>query len=88
MSEHVRSVDQKVPSEKLGVQGLLFDEPARVKQSFDEVKRFIPLVKLWAEKPDVLERVLGATPLERFITGLRTQKPDAETKAFRESAGE
>jgi predicted RND superfamily exporter protein len=68
--------------EKLGAQGLLFDEPTRIRKSFDEVKRFIPLVKLWAEKPNVLERVLGETPLERFITGLGTQKPDTQTHAF------
>jgi predicted RND superfamily exporter protein len=82
LPRYVVSVDAKVPTDKLGSQGLLFDEPRRVKQSFEDVKRFIPLVKLWAEKPGVLTRLLGETPIERFISGLNAQKADAETAAF------
>src|SRR5689334_12646260 len=82
LSEHVSAVDYKVPVEKLGSQGLLFDDPKLVHQSFEGVKRFIPLVKLWSEKPSVLTRLLGRTPLERFISALHTQKPDAGTAGF------
>jgi hopanoid biosynthesis associated RND transporter like protein HpnN len=81
-SEHVKSVDYRVPVDQLGSQGLLFDDPKLVQQSFEGVKRFIPLVKLWAEKPGALTQFLGRTPLERFITAVRTQKPDAETAGF------
>jgi predicted RND superfamily exporter protein len=82
MPDVVRSVDSRVPIDQLGSQGLLFDEPALVHQSFDDIQRFIPLVKLWGEKPSQLTRVLGKTPLERFVTGLQTQTPDEETAEF------
>src|SRR5689334_3077913 len=42
MPQYVRAVDAKVPAEQLGAQGLLFDDPANVRQSFQDVKRFIP----------------------------------------------
>src|SRR4029079_14373195 len=35
-----------------------------------------------AEKPGVLTRLLGETPLERFISWLNTRKPDAQTAEF------
>ncbi|HEX3359249.1 MAG TPA: MMPL family transporter, partial [Tepidisphaeraceae bacterium] len=81
MPEFVKSVDSKVPIDQLGAQGLLFDDPQRVRQSFNDVKRFIPLVKLWAEKPG-LAVLLGRTPLERFLNALRTQKPSPEIADF------
>src|SRR5437868_2536984 len=43
MPDYVKSVDAKVPMRRLGAQGLLFDEPQRVQQNFNDVKRFIPL---------------------------------------------
>src|SRR5256885_6586913 len=81
MPQYVKAVDAKVPTEQLGSQGLLFDDPANVRQSFEDVKRFIPLVKLWAEKPG-LSALLGRTPIERFLNALRTQTPNEETGAF------
>jgi predicted RND superfamily exporter protein len=81
MPKYVKSVDSRVPTEQLGSQGLLFDEPANVQQHFEDIKRFIPLVKLWAEKPG-LKALLGRTPIERFLNALRTQKPDEETGGF------
>src|SRR5262245_33063401 len=51
MPKYVSAVDAKVPTEKLGAQGLLFDDPKLVQKNFQEMKRFIPLVKFWAEKP-------------------------------------
>jgi uncharacterized protein len=81
MPQFVTSVDSKVPIDQLGPQGLLFDDPQRVRQSFEDVKRFIPLVKLWAEKPG-LTVLLGRTPLERFLNALRTQKPSPEINPF------
>src|SRR5690349_4415679 len=69
----VHSVDAKVPVERLGTQGLLFDAPARVRQAFADVKRFVPLAKLWAEEPNALTNLLGKTPNERFVTADRNQ---------------
>src|SRR4051812_39855041 len=45
MPQYVKSVDAKVPVEELGSQGLLFDSPESVKKNFEDIKRFIPLVK-------------------------------------------
>lgn len=80
--EYVASVDSRVPTDKLGDQGLLFDSPERVKLAREEFERFVPLVKLWGERPNLLERVLGPTPMERFLAGVNTQKPDEQTAAF------
>src|SRR5438034_3787801 len=82
MPKYVSSVDAKVPTEKLGAQGLLFDDPKLVQKNFEETRRFIPLVKFWAEKPAFLVRFIGASPLERFLAGIKTQKPDTEMAGF------
>ncbi len=82
MPESVKSVDSHVPIDKLGNQGLLFDDPSRVHEAFADAKRFIPLVRLWAEKPNLAERLLGRTPTERFLGALALQKPDAENAPF------
>ncbi|MEA2710259.1 MAG: uncharacterized protein QOF78_2860 [Phycisphaerales bacterium] len=82
LDKYVKSVDSRVPLDKLGAQGLLFDEPQFVRASFEEIKRFAPLAKLWAEKPGTLTSLLGSTPLERFVTALNTQPPDEETAGF------
>jgi predicted RND superfamily exporter protein len=66
----VNSVDSRVPSEKMGSQGILFDQAARVRRSFEEFKEFTDLIKLWAEKPSLPLAVLGSTPTERFLSGL------------------
>jgi len=82
LTRHVKLVDAKVPLDQLGSQGLLFDDPALVRQNFEEMKRFVPLARLWGGEPGVLTRVLGRTPLERFVTALNTQPADAETAGF------
>src|SRR5438874_7387168 len=70
MSGYVRAFDAKVPTEQLGSQGLLFDEPPRVRQAFEDIKQFSALAKLWAEPPNLLTRALGWTPIERFLTAV------------------
>jgi hopanoid biosynthesis associated RND transporter like protein HpnN len=82
LTEHVESVHARVPIEKLGDQGLLFDDTKRVQQAADEVREFMPLVKLWGEKPSLLERALGPTPMDRFLSGLSVRKPDARDAPF------
>src|SRR4051794_13609779 len=79
LPDAVGSVDARVPLDQLGEQGLLFDSPQRVRQAHADIKRFVPLVQLWAQEPDVLTRLLGRTPLERFLGALRTQPPSDET---------
>jgi predicted RND superfamily exporter protein len=67
----VSSVDSRVPAEKMGAQGILFDDAKKVRANFEEFKRFTDLIKLWAEKPSApVAVVLGPTPAERFLSGL------------------
>src|SRR3954470_17012405 len=41
LPEHVQSVRARVPIEKLGDQGLLFDTPERVQQAVREIREFV-----------------------------------------------
>jgi predicted RND superfamily exporter protein len=82
---HVVSVDHRVPLDKLGRQGILFEEPGKLAEVFEEAKRFTPLVKLWGEKPGTLEGLLGRTPMQRFLAGLMAQPADARTGTFVEA---
>jgi predicted RND superfamily exporter protein len=82
LTGYIRSVDARVPLDKLGAQGLLFDSPQRVRQSFQEAQRFIPLARLWGQEPDAVTSLLGATRAERFLTAAALAPPDAETAAF------
>lgn len=82
MTDYVRSVDARVPAEQLGPQGILFDDPARVRQNFADVKRFVPLVKVFAERNPLLTPLLGPAPLERLLTSLRLSPPSEETVPF------
>jgi len=82
LTQVVQSVDSHVPIEKLGAQGLLFDDPKVMRAEFEDIKRFRPLAQLWGERPGPLTSLLGSSPLERFISALNTQKADAEIAGF------
>lgn len=85
LPEHVRLVEARVPIEQLGDQGLLFEHPASVAQRVAEVRQFMPLVRLWAERPGpLMTRVLGPTPTDRFLAGQLAPgvAPDAEQARF------
>ncbi|MCY2952228.1 MAG: MMPL family transporter [Planctomycetota bacterium] len=82
MPKYVKSVETGIPLDQLGAQGILFEEPGRLKQTLEEAGQFVPLVKLFGEKPDMLTGLLGPTPIERLITALATQKQDAQTLQF------
>ena len=82
LSEHVRSVDARIPLDQLGAQGLLFEDPANLRATVEDARRFVPLVQLFAEPPNLLTRVLGPTPLDRLLSGLATQPPNDENAAF------
>ena len=79
MPQHVRTVETRIPVDQLGSQGILFEDPARLQQTLQDARAFQPLLKLWGEKPDLLTAFLGSSPLERFVTGVATQKPDEQT---------
>ena len=70
MPETVHSVDNRVPADQMGSQGILYDDPSLVRQSFEDFKQFSQLIQLWAEPPGFPQKLLGSTPIERFITAL------------------
>jgi predicted RND superfamily exporter protein len=80
-AKHVQSVDSRVPLDKLGAQGLLFEDPNLLRQNLDDVKRFAPLAKLWGEGGPLIN-LLGRSPISRFLSALNVQKPDADTVSF------
>jgi predicted RND superfamily exporter protein len=82
LTRYVESVESRVPIDQLGAQGILFDSPKQVKQELLDAVQFVPLVKLWGEKPSLPESLLGATPLERFAAAINLAKPDAQTMQF------
>ncbi len=82
LKDEVRAVDARVPIDKLGTAGLLFDDPLRVRQSVKDIRRFIPLIKLVAEHDVAKSLLLGGTPIERLLSALATQKPDSDTARF------
>jgi len=84
MPKYVKSVETGIPLDQLGAQGILFEEPGRLKQTLEEAGQFVPLVRLFGEKPDMLTGLLGPTPTERLITALATQKRDTQTLQFAE----
>jgi hopanoid biosynthesis associated RND transporter like protein HpnN len=74
MPQHVKSVDARVPLDKLGAQGLLFEDPAQVPKIVEDVRtRFIPLIRLFAEPADLTTRLLGATPVDRFLAAFNAK---------------
>lgn len=86
-SQFIEEVDSHIPVEELGTQGLLFEDPARVQQDLEDVRRMVPLARLWGEAPTGLTTFLGDSPLERFISNLgisivAVRPLDAETASF------
>jgi predicted RND superfamily exporter protein len=72
--QHVSSVDARVPLDKLGAQGLLFEDPAQVPKIVEDVRtRFVPLIRLFGEPPPAPQRLLGPTPLDWFLGGLNAK---------------
>ena len=80
--EHVGSVDHRIPLDRLGDQGLLVEDPPLVAQRVDEVRRFVPLVKILVEKPNLLTQFLGRTLVERFLAAQARGPADAEQARF------
>ncbi|HEY7117826.1 MAG TPA: MMPL family transporter, partial [Tepidisphaeraceae bacterium] len=81
LTQYVHSVDARIPLDQLGQQALLFEETAQVRKAVEEVRtRFIPLVRLFAERPSRLTALLGPTPLDQFLAGL-TFRPPADDEA-------
>lgn len=67
LPDHVRVVDHRIDLDEVGAQGILFQPPGDLSQDLEDVRTFLPLVRLWAEAPDLTVSVLGSSPLERFL---------------------
>ncbi len=78
----VKTVDSHIPLEDLGAQSLLFEDSARLRQDVTDASRIVPLARLWGESPTVVTRLLGKSPLERFLTGAGIQPIDTDTASF------
>jgi len=87
--EGVRSVDHRVPIERVAGQALLLADRARIQEALADVRRFMPLVRLWAGDDGAgLADMMGATPVERFASSLLLTPIDAEAARFIEAAAE
>jgi predicted RND superfamily exporter protein len=85
----VLSVDSHIPLEKLGRQGILFEDPEQVKQDYSDLAKLsIPF-----RPKNLLTARLGEVPIERFLNGLGQQvgskagektdkQSDAQTSEF------
>lgn len=82
LTKYVEQVDNKVPVEKLGAQGILLEDPKNLKGEFADVQRLAPLAQLLGEKPNAATALLAPTPIQRFLAGVSLQQPDAETAGF------
>ncbi len=67
----VRSVEGHVPVDRLGPQGLLFDdEPGDVQRRAGQVRdQLVELAQRWGERPGFGYSRLGPSPLQRFVAG-------------------
>ena len=86
VSERVRSlagvaesVDARVPLDQLGNQGILFERPDAIPDRISDAARFVPFVRLFAEAPSTVATTLGASPIERFLSGMALTRPDDES---------
>lgn len=77
----VEHIESHVSPQELGDRALLYDSPAQLPADFHRLAQFLPLAEFWAE-PAFTERLLGRTPIERFIAGVGTRPADAPTAQF------
>ena len=62
----VQSVDERVPLDQLGKQGILFEDPASLHQEIGQARRLAQLARLWGESNPVL-LLLGSNSTSRFL---------------------
>jgi hypothetical protein len=74
LPEFVKDAQSKIPLEKLGRQGVLFQDPAKLPQDFEGAKRLSQLAALWGSN-------LPGTPISRFLLAARFQ-PSDESAGF------
>jgi predicted RND superfamily exporter protein len=84
MPQYVKAVDSHVPVEKLGRQGLIFDDSLKhFKEQAGSAGDFAQLVQLVAGRQGLAETIaLGRSPVERLLNGNALVKPDGQQIAF------
>ena len=76
LTDVVQDAYCKVPLQQLGRQGLLFEDAKLIPAELDDARtQLAPLAGLFGQAPGLGERLVGSTPIERFVTGLRIQFP-------------
>jgi predicted RND superfamily exporter protein len=65
-----KPINPRVPIADPKAPGILFDDPSKVREHFEEYREFYQLAQLWGEKPSVFTSWMGKTPMERFLGGL------------------
>jgi hypothetical protein len=81
MPQAAKAVDERVPLDQLGEQGILFEDPAALHSEIDESKRAAQLARLWGEANPVA-RLLGPNPTSRFLAGARVLGISAQLTTF------
>ena len=81
MPDVVRLAQCRVPLDKLGRQGILFEDPAKLPEDLKQAQQLIPLAKFWGEKPGFPISQMGHSPLERFLSATDLHRDD-QTAAF------
>ena len=75
----VRAVDSHVPLEQFGKQAILLQDSSKLK---DDLRQIGQLSTPFQPGNPVTRRLLGPTPIERFLTGARGRVPDADSAFF------
>src|SRR5580658_582041 len=81
MPKLVISAEAGVDPDKLGPQGILYDDPKSVQDDFNDARGLARLAQLWG-KPTLITSLLGRTPMERFLHGVALQPASAQTTEF------
>jgi predicted RND superfamily exporter protein len=81
LKDDVVDAYSRIPVRELGDQGLLFQDPRKLPQSFASAQELAQLTTIWGGKPNLLISALGRTPIERSLSGAAAQ-PNAQTADF------
>jgi len=81
LTDHVLDAYCRIPLPQLGDQALLFQDPAKLPNSFSSVQQLAQLTAIWGAKPSFLISALGKNPIERSLSGA-VARPDAQTASF------
>jgi len=83
LKQHVVSVQNRVPVEQLGNQGILLADWGEIHKQVAQAKEFLPLIKIAGTAPGLDSVLLGRQPLERTLRSIAlAPKLDDDTQRF------